>query len=216
MALSLTDDDSKPASSIHIVVADDHPVFRQGLSTMLDDTDGLAVVGQASTGREALQLVDEREPDVLLLDIEMPEGSGVEVAQYLHEEDTDVRVLALSSYDDPEYAANLLASGAAGYITKENAPDLIIEAVRAVYRGEVRWFVQPAPSPPPGGELTKQEKKVVRLLARGLTNAELAEQLSVSESTVRTHLRRVFDKLDVETARAAVSWAWQSGLMGRR
>jgi len=200
-------------SSVRIVIADDHPVVRSGIREMLAADDDLEVVGEAESGPDALQLVEDTQPDVLLLDVEMPELSGVEVAQRLQAESIPVRILALSSYDDQEYVQGLLEGGASGYLTKENAPELIVEAVRAVARGEVRWFVQPAPTADETPDLTSRETDVLRLMARGLSNDEVADELHLAESTVRKHATSVYRKLDVESAREAIAWAWQQGVM---
>jgi DNA-binding NarL/FixJ family response regulator len=199
---------------IRIVVADDHPVVRAGICDILNGASDMNVVGEASTGEETFQMVEKKDPDVLLVDIEMPKGSGIEVAKRLKK--SGVRVLALSSYDDPEYAAGLLENGASGYLTKGKAPALILEAVRAVERGEVRWFVQPQQDRSPMEELTKREEEVLRLMAKGHSNRELADALYVSENTIRSHTASIYDTIDVESAREAIAWAWKSGLMSRQ
>ena len=199
--------------TVRVVIADDHPVVRSGIRDMLDAADDLEVVGEAVNGEDALRVVDEKQPDVLLLDMEMPELTGIEVAQRLQEASSPVRLLALSSYDDQEYVRGLLESGASGYLTKENAPELIVEAVRAVARGEVRWFVQPAPSPEEAPDLTAREEDVLRLIAQGHSNERVAEELHLAESTVRKHATNVYRKLGVDSAREAIAWAWQNGVM---
>ena len=199
--------------AVRVVIADDHPVVRSGIRDMLEDADGIDVVGEARSGEEALQQVDATQPDVLLLDMEMPERSGPEVAQHLREEGHPVRILALSSYDDQEYVQGLLDSGASGYLTKENAPELIIEAVRAVARGEVRWFVRPTAEMRSSPDLTDRETEILRHMARGDSNDEIGDALNISESTVRKHATHLYQKLDVDSAREAIAWAWQHGLM---
>ena len=199
--------------SVRVVIADDHPVVRSGIRDMLSTADGITVVGEAEDGAEALRLTRDEHPDVLLLDVEMPERSGVEVAQALQSESSPTRLLALSSYDDQEYVRGLLENGAAGYLTKENAPELIIEAVRAVARGEVRWFVQPSPAQPDSPDLTSREKEILLVMARGLSNDDIAEELHLAESTIRKHATNIYRKLGVDSAREAIAWAWQNGIM---
>jgi DNA-binding NarL/FixJ family response regulator len=199
--------------TVRVVIADDHPVVRSGIRDMLDSAEGIDVVDEAECGTEALQKVDEHQPDVLLLDVEMPEMSGVEVAQKLQEENSPVRLLALSSYDDQEYVQGLLEGGASGYLTKENAPELIIEAVRAVAQGEVRWFVQPALDDRSPADLTQREIDILKLMAQGHSNKEVAEELGISESTVRKHATHLYEKLQASSAREAIAWAWQNGIM---
>jgi DNA-binding NarL/FixJ family response regulator len=198
---------------VRVVIADDHPVVRSGIRDLLEAADGMEVVGEAETGTQALQLVKSTHPDVLLLDVEMPELSGIDVAQRLQDESHPVRLLALSSYDDQEYVRGLLESGASGYLTKENAPELIVEAVRAVARGEVRWFVQPAAAPGTTPDLTPRETDILHLMAEGRSNDEIAEALHLAESTVRKHATRVYSKLGVDSAREAIAWAWKHGVM---
>jgi DNA-binding NarL/FixJ family response regulator len=198
---------------VRVVIADDHPIVRSGIRDMLDGADGITVVGEATCGPEALEQVEETHPDVLLLDVEMPELSGVEVAQRLQERSHPVRLLALSSYDDQEYVQGLLDGGASGYLTKENAPELIVEAVRAVADGEVRWFVQPSVNASADPDLTFREKEILRHIAKGYSNDGVAEQLGISESTVRTHATNIYRKIGADSAREAIAWAWQNGIM---
>ncbi len=199
--------------AVRVVIADDHPVVRSGIRDLIDAAEGLQVVGEAETGTEALEQVQEKQPEVLLLDVEMPEQSGIEVAKKLQSQASPVRLLALSSYDNQEYVQGLLKNGASGYLTKENAPELIIEAIRAVARGEVRWFVQPSSSDDQAPDLTSREKEILQYMAQGLSNTELAEELHLAESTVRKHATHIYRKLDVDSAREAIAWAWQNGIM---
>ena len=198
---------------IHVVIADDHPVVRSGIRGMLENNEDIDIVGEAANGEEALRLVESKQPNVLLLDVEMPGLSGVEVAQRLDEQDTPVHLLALSSYDDQEYVQGLFKSGASGYLTKENAPELVVEAVRAVAHGEVRWFVRPERDSKSPSDLTEREEEVLCLLAEGKSNAEISEELFVSESTVRKHATSLYRKLDVDSGREAIAWAWQNGII---
>lgn len=201
---------------VRVVIADDHPVVRAGIRDMLEADDEIEVVAEAASGDEALEQVEAEQPDVLLLDVEMPERSGVEVAQELQSESSPVRLLALSSYDDQEYVQGLLNSGASGYLTKEHAPELIVEAVRAVARGEVRWFVQPAQSLDAPPDLTDREVDILRLMANGCSNEDIAEELYIAESTVRKHATKLYQKLNVTSGRQAIAWAWQNGIMSER
>ncbi len=123
-------------TSIRVVIADDHPVMRDGIRNLLDKAIDIEVAGEAGNGVEALRLVEELKPDVLLLDMELPGLKGVEVAQRLQASGATVRILVLSAYDDQEYIRGLLASGAAGYLLKEEIPETIVEAIRGVARGE--------------------------------------------------------------------------------
>jgi DNA-binding NarL/FixJ family response regulator len=206
---------------IRVVLTDDHPVVRSGIRQLLEKASDIVVVGEASNGAEALRLVHELSPDVLLLDMEMPGETGVQVARQLQAAASPVRILALSAYDDEQYIVGLLASGAAGYLTKEEALETIAEAVRGVAHGEEGWLSRRAAAQvaawtrkgsPHTNELTEREIEVVRLAARGWTNDHIAEALSISERTVRFHLTNVYTKLGVSTRGAAIAWAVRKGL----
>jgi DNA-binding NarL/FixJ family response regulator len=165
-------------------------------------------------------MVDTLQPDVLLLDMEMPGLSGVEVARELLARGSPVAVLALSAYDDEHYIRELLANGAAGYLTKDEAPEAILEAVHGVARGEGGWFSRRAAARmaawsrgglAAGPRLTERETEVLRLLARGWANGLIAEELALTERTVRFHLRNIYDKLEVNSRGEAIAWALKEG-----
>ena len=197
---------------IRVLLADDHPVWRRGVRDVLSSEPDLDVVAEAGDGTEALHALRTLPIDVAVLDMEMPGLTGVEVARAAVADGIAARILALSSYDAPAYVTGLLRTGAAGYLTKDRSPGLIVEAVRAVARGEGRWFVTP-PMRDPGADLTPRERDVLGRLAQGRSNSEIAEALFVSENTVRSHLTSVYAKVDVASAREAIAWAWQSGFM---
>jgi DNA-binding NarL/FixJ family response regulator len=208
---------------IRVVLTDDHPVVRSGIRQLLEKTADIVVVGEASDGAEALRLVNELSPDVLLLDMEMPGETGVQVAQQLQAAGSPVRILALSAYDDEQYIVGLLASGAAGYLTKEEALETIAEAVRGVAHGEEGWLSRRAAAQVAAwtrkgsshtNGLTEREIEVMRLAARGWTNDHIAQVLSISERTVRFHLTNIYTKLGVSTRGAAIAWAVRAGLEG--
>ncbi len=167
-------------------------------------------------------MVSDLTPDVLLLDMEMPGMSGVDVAKQLKSLRSEVRVLALSAYDDGQYVRNLLANGAAGYITKEEAPEMIIEAVRGVARGEEGWLSRRAvarmsawtrDSELAGSELSTRELEVLRLIVGGKTNQEIGHQLKISEKTVEKHVGAIFNKMDVSSRVEAAVQAVQRSLV---
>ncbi len=204
--------------AIRIILADDHPLIRAGIRRFLEAQPDLNIVAEASNGEEALRLVRELEPDVLVLDMEMPNLDGLDVAQRIRAEGLPVRILALSAYDDAAYVSGLWETGAAGYITKEKPPSLIIEAIRAVARGEGRWFVAPANQLDSVDRLniSERELEVLQLIAKGYSNNRIGEELFISENTVKNHVRSLYAKLDISSARELVAWAWQQGLVKSR
>lgn len=206
---------------IRVLLADDHPLFRAGVRTLLDRAADIEVVGEAATGTEALDLVRARRPDVLLLDMEMPEMTGVEVVERLRAVGAEVRILVLSAYNDDEYVSALLRGGAAGYLIKDEAPERIVAAVRSVARGRREVFSKRVAeqsrrrtgAEPPRPALSPREREVLRLIAEGLDNGTVAARLFIAESTVKNHVTNIFAKLAVRTRAEAVAWAWRSGLM---
>jgi DNA-binding NarL/FixJ family response regulator len=209
-------------SKIRVLLADDHPIVRTGIRTMLQGATDIDVVAEAKSGAEALALVEQLQPDVLLLDMEMPGMSGVDVAKKLKVMDSAVRVLALSAYDDAQYVRNLLASGAAGYLTKEEAPEMIIDAVRGVARGEEGWLSRRAVAKvtawarqeqDDSGKITEREQEVLVLVVAGKTNQEIALALRISEKTVEKHVGSILNKLNVASRVEAAVQAIQRGLV---
>lgn len=206
-------------SSIRVVLADDHAIVRRGLKTILEASDDLpdtsppiVVVGEADTGNAAIERVEDLNPDVLLLDVEMPNGDGVEVARTLGDMDQAPAVLALSSHEDPTYVQGLLNAGASGYLTKEQAPYLIREAVRAVASGQKRWFVSVTPETTPLEDLTERERTLLSFLIEGHSTSEIAEAMHVTPVTIRKYASILYDKLGVSDGRAAIAWAWKQGV----
>jgi DNA-binding NarL/FixJ family response regulator len=205
----------------NVILADDHPVVRAGIRNLLEQAPDIVVIGEASDGKEALRMVEELKPDVLLLDMEMPGKSGAEVAHELMASGSTVHILALSAHDDKEYIQELLANGASGYLVKEEVPNAIVEAVRGVSRGERGWlsrriaaqmsaWMQEGEQDRKG--LTTREVEVLQAVVAGKTNQEIGLALGISEKTVEKHLEGVFSKLQVasrvEAAVRAVREGW--------
>lgn len=206
--------------TIRVVLADDHPVVREGLRNLLERAPDITVVAEAGDGQEALRLAEELTPDVLLLDIEMPGMTGVEVARRLRAAGSPVRVLALGAYDDELYIFGLLEAGAAGYLLKDEAIEAIVAAVRGgVAGGEEGFFsrrvagkiVRRRQEGKESCPLTEREQEVLRLLAKGWSNARIAQELAISERTVRYHLQNIYNKIGVSTRGEAIVWAVREG-----
>lgn len=199
---------------IRVMIAHGHPIVRSGLRDRLERASGITVVCEAETGREVLSLVQKENPDVLLLDVVMPKESDQEVTETLMKQSPPPRILALSSHNETEYVWHLMERGASGYLTKEQVSTHTVEAVRAVARGKAPWFVSSVPDVTSlRARLTDREQEVLSALAEGYSNQELAELLNVSENTIRTHTSQIYKKLNVSSARRAISLAWRSGFM---
>ncbi|WP_412068202.1 response regulator [Rubrivirga sp. IMCC43871] len=199
--------------AVRTILIDDHPALRAGVRAELERSGRIEVVAEASDGEHGIEACLRLEPNVVLLDMEMPGMDGVAVAERLRELDLPTRILAYSAYDDAAYVTAMLQAGAAGYVTKDKPMSLVVEAVEAVARGEGRWFV--SINAPDGLDvpISDRELEVVRLMARGKDNYEIAETLGISPNTVRNHVSSAYDKLGVSSWRQAVAWAWEHGLV---
>jgi DNA-binding NarL/FixJ family response regulator len=208
--------------AVRILLADDHAVVRAGIRALLEQEPDLTVIGEAGNGTEALRMAEELRPDVLLLDMEMPGLQSIEIARRLQSGRSSVRIIALSAYDDREYIRNLLASGAAGYLIKEEAPEALVQAVRGVARGEKGWLSRRVAeqmtdwvkeSGSSSLDLTGREREVLKFVVAGQTNREIGATLGISEKTVEKHLAAVFAKLGVSSRVEAAVRAVQEGLV---
>ncbi|MCM4078424.1 response regulator [Paractinoplanes hotanensis] len=204
---------------ITILLVDDHPVVRHGLRGMLDAEPDLSVVGEASSGAEGVERAVGLRPDVVLMDLRMPGGDGVSATSQIVASAPGVRVLVLTTYESDRDILRAIEAGANGYLLKDASPQELADAVRAAARGEtvlapsvastlVRQVRRPAPP-----ALSARETEVLRLVARGLTNADIGRELFISEATVKTHLLRAFNKLDVADRTAAVTTAMEHDLL---
>jgi DNA-binding NarL/FixJ family response regulator len=215
--------------TIRVVIADDQTLVREGLALMLGLVDGVEVVGVGENGEQAVEQVLATSPDVALLDLRMPKVDGVEATRQIRERAPSVEVVVLTTYADDESVMAALRAGARGYLTKDASSDEIERAIRDAVCGKTRLdpavqerlvqLVTSGTTPargagavPPGGSLTEREIEVLRLMADGLPNREIAERLFVTEATVKTHVNNVFGKLDVNDRAAAVAWAYRSGV----
>ncbi len=209
---------------IRVVLADDHAVVRKGIREFLDESGDIRVVAEAADGSQAVALVAEHQPDVAVLDVQMPGMTGIEATRHIKAEHPTVRVLILTAYDDDPYIFALLQAGASGYILKTADSSELIRAVRAVYRGEsaldpavAQRVVQQLTSGRPLGAqatveaLTEREVEVLRLAAKGLTNKAIGQSLGISDRTVQGHLANIYGKLGVGSRTEAVTEALKRG-----
>ncbi len=202
---------------IRVLLVDDHAIVRQGLERLFETVDDIEVVGMAGNGREACQLVAELEPDVVLMDLSMPEVDGVEATRRIVATDAPSRIVVLTSFGDESRIMEALNAGAHGYLLKHVDPDDLINAVRAVHAGD-------SPLDPRAGrvllesrrssgtrneELTDREVEVLRLVGEGLANKQIARRLEISERTVKAHLTSIFQRLKVSDRVQAALWAQQ-------
>jgi DNA-binding NarL/FixJ family response regulator len=221
--------DADVTAPIRVVLADDQRVVREGLGTLLALIEGIEVVGTAADGLEALALAIKLRPDVVLMDLRMPRCDGIEATRRLREHDAGLKVLVLTTYADDRSVIDALRAGARGYLTKDAGAAQIREALERVTTGQPA--IDPAVQqhlldaitvgqPGPGAEpvpqlpdgLTAREAEVLRLIAEGLSNAEIAVRLMVSETTVKSHINHVFAKIGVRARAQAVTYAYRHGL----
>ena len=210
--------------SVRVVVADDHAVVREGLRALLGAIDGFDLVGTASTGREAIRSAVTLRPDVLVLDINMPDGSGIDAARQLAQTAPDVAVLMLTMYhDDDDSVFAAMRAGARGYLLKGAEQDEIVRAIRAVAAGEaifgpgiaqrvLGFFSAPPPAEVPFPQLTDRERDVLDLIADGRPNGEIGRRLGISPKTVANHISSIFAKLQVADRAEAIIRARDAGL----
>ncbi len=210
--------------SIRILVVDDHPVLRDGLVAILSTQAGFEVVGEAETGREAVLLAAELQPDIVIMDLEMPGMDGVEALKQMRDRDPDVHVIVFTAYDTDDRIVAALQAGAQGYLLKGAPRDQIFEAIRVVNAGDS--LLQPvvasklltrmrrsAGDPGTTGSVTPREMEVIRLLARGLQNKEIAAELGIAQRTAKFHVGSILAKLGAGNRTEAVTIAVQRGMI---
>ena len=204
-------DSSGSLMSLRLVVVDDHPIVRDGLAGIFALEEDIDVVGQAGNGPEALAVVAERDPDLVLMDLRMPGGDGFAAIRQLRERGGRPRILVLTTYDTERDIRRAMAAGADGYLLKDLPRDQLVAAVRELMNGSPRTHIDT----PRGSQLslTDRETEVLALVADGLTNRAVARKLGISEATVKTHLAHVYTKLEVLDRAAAVREAWERGLV---
>jgi two-component system response regulator NreC len=225
-------------NTIRLMLVDDHDIVRTGLKSFLDTQEGLQVVAEANSGREAIERAQETHPDVVVMDITMPEMDGLEATRLLKEIDKDCYVLALTVHEDKQYLFEMLSAGASGYVTKQVAAEELVTAIRCVATGNVylqpalaRWLLEDyrrlLTQTPSGANrfgkqkegdrgldvLSKRELQVLEAVAEGYTNNEIGEQLGISPKTVARHRERIMHKLNLHSSTELVKFAIRTGLI---
>jgi len=212
---------------IRVLIADDHQVVRQGLLTFLELQPDIVVVGQAADGRAAVEMVQQLQPHVVLMDLVMPGLDGISATRKIRAQQPAVQVIVLTSFTEDDKVFPAIQAGAASYLLKDVQPDELVEAIRAVHRGEARLHPdiarklmhqvaqsqsQPSEAPPAAADLTTRELEVVRLVAAGRSNQEIARTLAISDKTVKTHISNILGKLNLQDRTQLAIFALRSGL----
>lgn len=209
---------------IGVLIVDDHALVRKGLLALLNVRPEVHVVGEAIDGMEAVHLASTQYPDVILMDLEMPTKDGITAIKEIREKQQESKILVLTSYTDDERVIAAIRAGANGYLLKTTTPDDLLQAIRRVHQGDspldpsitstvVRQLNRPStPQTTRPGQLTEREMDVIKLVAKGLTNQQIATELAVSERTVSTHVSRILTKLQLENRTQAALYALRTGL----
>jgi NarL family two-component system response regulator LiaR len=210
---------------ISVLIVDDHAIVRQGLRTYLDLLDDVEVVGEAANGVEAVARVKQHQPDIVLMDLVMPEMDGIEATRQISDIGISTKVIVLTSFTEDEKVFPAIKAGAAGYLLKDVSPSDLASAIRAVHRGEAQLhpditkklmsqFVSPAVEPTAApDELTARELEVLRLVAQGMSNRQVAQTLTISAKTVKTHVSNILSKLHLDDRTQAAIYAYKHGLV---
>ncbi len=212
-----------PPKPIRILLVDDHAIVRKGLRALLAEIDDIEVVGEAADGQQAINQAAALQPDVILMDIVMPNMDGIEATQRITRQQPEARVLALTSFAADDKLFPAIKAGALGYLLKDSDPEDLLQAIRQVHRGEpslhpriarklLHELGRPSPQPPTPEPLTRREVEVLRLVAQGQSNQQIADKLSIAEVTVRTHVSHILDKLHLANRVQATLYALREGL----
>lgn len=210
--------------TIRILIADDHAIVRKGLRTLITSEPGMEVVGEAADGIEVVERARSLGPDVILMDMMMPRQTGLEAIPQIKEEDPDARILVLTSFAEDDKIFPAIKAGALGYLLKDSSPDQLLQAIHDVHRGEsslhptialkvIRELNRPTGLPPTAEPLTEREVEVLKLVARGMTNQEMAAELVISERTVANHVGNILGKLHLANRTQAALYALREGLV---
>jgi NarL family two-component system response regulator LiaR len=220
----LPDNEQRMNEFIRVLVVDDHPIVQEGLSGLVTSRYGMAVVGQAKDGNEAVKKAHSLKPDVILMDLVMPGKSGLETIIEIRTKDPQAHILVLTSFGEEDRVLAAIKAGALGYLMKDSCPDELLHAIREVAKGNLflpenialkfRNNLQtPQETPPPPPPLTERELEVLKLVAQGLSNKQIASQLTVSEVTIRYHVSSILERLELSNRIQAAVYAVQKGLV---
>ena len=212
------------STAIRVLIADDHAIVRKGIIALLAREGDIAVVGEASDGQEAIDRAAAVRPDVVLMDLVMPEVDGIEAIRQIAVAQPDIRILVLTSFATDDKVFPAIKAGALGYLLKDSGPEALVQAIRQVARGEsslhptiarkvLHELAHPAEHPPTPQPLTERELDVLRLVAQGLSNREIADHLVITEMTVRTHVSNILGKLHLASRIQAALYALREGLV---
>jgi NarL family two-component system response regulator LiaR len=208
---------------IHVFIADDHAIVRKGIRAVLEIVPDIEVVGEAENGHDAVTRVEQLRPDVVLMDLVMPEVDGIEATRRIKDRQPEARILVLTTFAGEDKIFPAIKAGALGYHLKDSRPEELVQAIREVHRGEsslhpviarkvLDEVSRPSDRPPTPDPLTPREVEVLRLVAQGLENLEIAERLVISEATVRTHVSNITSKLHVASRTQAALYALREGI----
>lgn len=211
------------AENICVLIVDDHDIVREGQRALINTEPGMEVIGEAKNGIEAIELADTLQPDVILMDLLMPTKDGIEASEEIKKMNPEARILVLTSFAEDERVFAAIKAGAQGYLMKDSTPQTILKAIREVHNGEtsmspgiaqklIHEIQRKSDSPPTEEPLTAREMEVLRLIAKGLSNREIADKLVISEPTARTHVTNILGKLHLANRTQAALYALREGL----
>jgi NarL family two-component system response regulator LiaR len=209
---------------IRVLIVDDHTIVRKGIRALLAEIEGIEVVGEADNGQEAVTQAETLHPDVILMDLAMPKMDGIEATRQIKASQPESRILVMTSFAADDKVFPAIKAGALGYLLKESAPEDLVQAIRQIHRGEsslhptiarkvLQEITHPSDRPPTPNPLTEREAEVLRLVAQGLSNQDIARKLNISDPTVRTHVSNIMSKLHLATRIQAALYALREGLV---
>jgi NarL family two-component system response regulator LiaR len=211
------------AENIRVLIVDDHDIVREGQRALINTEPGMEVIGEAKNGIEAIELADTLQPDVILMDLLMPKKDGIEASEEIKKRNPEARILVLTSFAEDERVFAAIKAGAQGYLMKDSSPQTILKAIHEVHNGEpsmspriaqklIHELQRKSDSPPTEEPLTAREMEVLKLIAKGLSNQAIAEELVISEPTARTHVTNILGKLHLANRTQAALYALREGL----